>query len=578
MTVDAPPDSRGRRLDSWKEIAAYLDRDVRTVQRWERREALPVRRLQHTRLASVYAYTAELDQWRAAREPDPGVDDTALQDARDGKTLWMAATLAIAVVVLGLAAWAWQRRTSGPMTDAGPMRTIAVLPIANFTEDPQQEYFADGMTDALIARLSMVPGLLVISRTSVMPFKHSKRRAPEIAKALNADGIVEGSVVRSAGRVRITIKLIRARTDTTLWAEVLDRDAHDVLGLQSDVAQAIARQVASSLSREDLGRLAATRPVDPEVFDTYLKGMFLLQKDSRATSEQAMRLFEAATARDPSFAPAHAGLARAFNSLGTYFLGGRSPAETLPRAIAAAKEAVRLDPGLPDGHTQLAYAEQREWRWRVAEDGYRRAIQLNPSDATALAQLADLLVCLGRLDEGIAVVQRARAMDPLSRGTGLVSAMLLYFARQNDAALRELRTLADLHPDDPRVLWYLGNSLMVALRFDEAIEMLERSVARERNPGPLGFLTIAYASAGRRPDAQGVVDELTRMARTSYVPPAAFVAAYTGLGDTDRAFAALEHAYAERSNLMRSLRVLPVLDPLRQDPRFDEMLRRVGLQ
>jgi TolB-like protein/Tfp pilus assembly protein PilF len=575
MTVAAPPDPRGRRLDSWKEIASYLDRDVRTVQRWERHDALPVRRLQHTKLASVYAYTAELDQWRTARAPDTGGDDPSHYDARAGRTLWMAAALA-AAFGLGLAAWTWQRSTSGLVPD--PIRTIAVLPIANFSEDPQQEYFADGMTDALIARLSMVPGLFIISRTSVMPFKHSKRRAPEIAQVLNADAIVEGAVVRSAGRVRITIKLIRARTDSTLWAEVFDRDAHDLLELQSEVAQAIARQVTSQLSREDLGRLAATRPVGPEVFDTYLKGMFLLQKDSRATSEEAMRHFEAAIARDPSFAPAHAALARAFHSLGTYFLGGRSPAEARPRAIAAAKEAVRLDPDLPDGHTALAYAEQREWRWQAAEDGYRRAIRLNPSDARALAQLADLLVCLGRFDEGLALVRRARAMDPVSRGTGLTSAMLLYFARQNDAAMRELRTLADLHPDDSRLLWYLGNSLMAASRPDEAIGMLERSVARERNPGPLGFLAIAYASAGRREDAQRVVDELTRVARTSYVPPAAFVAAYVGLGDTDRAFAALEDAYAERSNLMRSLRVLPILDPLRQDSRFDDMLRRVGLR
>jgi tetratricopeptide (TPR) repeat protein len=306
-------------------------------------------------------------------------------------------------------------------------------------------------------------------------------------------------------------------------------------------------------------------------------GMFLVQKDSRASIEEAVRLFTAATARDATFAPAHVGLARAYNALATYFIGGLSPADARPKAVAAAREAVRLDPDLADAHTQLAYVEQREWRWSAAEAGYRRAIRLNPSHSQAFGQLADLLVCLGRFDEGLAMARRARDMDPLSLARALNLSMVLYFARHTDESIRELRAVTALHPDDPRLHWYLGNAFMEISRFDEAVEALERSVARERNPGPLGFLTIAYARAGRRHDAERVLEELTRAARDGYVPPAAFVAAYTGLGDVEQAFLALERAYAERSNLMRSLKVLPILDPLRGDPRFGDFLRRVGL-
>ena len=576
MHLDATHVSRGRRLESWKEIAAYLGRDVRTVQRWERSDELPVRRLQHAKLASVYAYTDELDEWRLGREPGEPVAEPTPQKPRRVRRLWFVAGIAM-TVALGAAVALWPRHAVERPAGTTPIRTIAVLPIANFSGDPQQEYFADGMTDALIAGLSTVPGLLVISRTSVMPFKQTQRRVPEIAKTLNVQGIVEGSVTRSEGRVRVTVKLIRAATDTTLWADVFDRESHDVLGLQSDVAQAIARQVETSLSQEDRARLAATRPVAPVAFESYLKGSFLLEKDSGPSSEEAIRLFEASIALDPTFAPAHLGLARAYESLGTYFIGGRSPLETRPKSVAAAREALRLDPDSSGGHTLVARADQREFRWAAAESGYRRAIRQNPSDSDAHAQLADLLVCLGRFDEAIATARHSRDMDPLSLSRGLNLGMVLYFARRDDDAIRELRALQALYPDDPRLLWYFGNSLMATSHVGEAVELLERSVARERFPGPLGFLAIAYARAGRQQDAERVVAELTSRAHKSYVPPAAFVAAYTGVGDVERAFAALERAYEERSNLVRSLKVLPILDPLRPDPRFADLLRRTGL-
>lgn len=581
MTNTAPDPthhSASRRLDSWKEIAAYLGRDVRTVQRWERTDDLPVRRLRHAKLASVYAYTNELEAWRESREPaGTPVDPVSADPQKSRIPIWLAALVPIvALFIVGL--WTWSRSGVPQPADPSTISTIAVLPIVNFSGDPEQEYFSDAMTDALITQLSTIPRLFVISRTSVMTFKNSRQPVRAIAKALNVDAVVEGSVTRSAGRVRVTAKLIRAATDTTLWAQTFDRDASDVLALQSDVAEAIARQVEASLSRDDLARLTATRTVAADVFEHYVKGMALVQNDSRSTVEEAVRHLEAAVAGDPTFAPAYVGLASAYNLLGTYSLGVRSPAETRPKAAAAATAALKLDPNLTGGYTELAYVEQREWRWSAAEAGYRRAIRLSPSDSRAHANLADLLSCQGRFDEAIALARRARDMDPLSVWRATTLGMVLYFARRYDEAAHELRAVTARHPEDATAHWYLGNVLMATSRFDEAIESLERSVAGQRNPGPLGFLASAYAKAGRFHDAERVVDELSRLAQRSYVPPAAFVVAYSGLGDRERAFAALEQAYEERSNLIRSLKVLPVLDPLRDDPRFTAMVRRVGLE
>lgn len=579
MLHDSLPDPRGRRLESWKEVAAYLGRDVRTVQRWERQEGLPVHRLRHSKLGSLYAFAAELDVWRQARElgPSIAVPRRTFALSLGTRRTWIAATFLTAALLAG-ARWMWPGRSADRPASAARIRSIAVLPLANFSGDRQQEYFADGMTEALITRLSSIPGLRVISRTSVMRFKNTERPTPEIAKALNVDGIVEGSVTRSGARIRITATLIRGETDTNLWSGGFDREVRDVLALQSDVAQAIAQQVEASLSREQRIRLAATRTVAPEVYEAYLKARFLVNKRTRATGEEAVRLFEAALAKDPTFAPAYVGLAEAYHNLGTIIIGGLSPAETRPKALVAAQKALELDPELSDGHAQLAYIAQREWRWAEAEAGYRRAIRLNPNDSSAHLELGDLLICLGRFDEAVAMGRRAWDMDPLSFDRGAHFGLILLFARRHDDAVRELRGIVALEPDNSPALWYLGTGLIQLSRFDEAIDVLERSVSRERHPGPLGTLALAYARGGRRADAQRVLTELIRKAQATYVPPAAFVITHIALGDVEAAFRWLERAYAERSNMMRSLKVNPNLDPLRGDPRFEDLLRRVRLE
>jgi TolB-like protein/Tfp pilus assembly protein PilF/tRNA A-37 threonylcarbamoyl transferase component Bud32 len=456
------------------------------------------------------------------------------------------------------------------------IRAIAVLPLANLSGDPEQEYVADGMTEELIARLSTIRDLRIISRTSVMRFKDGERTIPEIAKLLNVDGIVEGSVTRDGRWIRITAKLVRADAERSLWSGTYDRELRDILKLQSEVAQEIARQVQVTISPRERSRLELTRAVDPDVYEKYLRGVFLLNKETLASTTEAVRLLETAVERDATFAPAHAALARAYNTMGTIFIGGSAPSHTQPKAIASARKVLELDPDLPDGHAVMAYVLQRQWRWTEAEAGYRRAIELDPNDSQAHYGLANLLACLGRFDDAVAIGRRARDLDPLS-SWGRDYGSILYLARRYDEAIRELRTLDLLEPGNSWTLWYLGYALLGSSRFDEAVDVLERSVLRERNAGPLGTLSLAYGRAGRFADAKRILDELTKASQMNYVPPSALVEAYIGLGDFDRAFLWLERAYAERSNSLRILKIDPVLDPVRGDPRLADLLGRVNL-
>src|SRR5882724_461267 len=324
-------DGQGRRLESWKEIAAYLGRDITTVRRWEKREGLPVHRLHHSRLGSVYAYTTELDAWRRERAPGPATRDLAATQApQTVESVWKLITLAALGLVLAAAlAWLWRQRSAEqPASAISPIRSIAVLPLDNLSGNPEQNYLADGMTEALIGRLATIQGLRVISRTSSMQFKTTRPSVPEIARKLNVQAVVEGSVIRSGDRIRITAQLIQAETDVHLWSGTFDRELRDVLALDSEVSQGIARQIEIALGSQNSGPVAA-RVVAPAVYENYLKGRFELHKHTQAGLEEALRQFQAALDADPKFAPAYAGLAATHSELGTVFYGV-SPAEARP--------------------------------------------------------------------------------------------------------------------------------------------------------------------------------------------------------------------------------------------------------
>jgi TolB-like protein/Flp pilus assembly protein TadD len=587
MSVQATPgpgtgaDAQSRRLESWKEIAAYLGRDVTTVRRWEKREGLPVHRLHHNRLGSVYAYTSELDAWRDERAP---VAETDVPDARQVSEVARSGAqarkaAALAAVVLALAAvllWVVRGRTTiQPASASGGIRSLAVLPLQNFSGNPEQDYLSDGMTEALIARLSSIHALRVISRTSAMQFKGTRKSVPEIGKELNVDAVIEGSVLRSGDKIRVTVQLIRADTDEHLWSGTYDRELQDVLALQSEVTQGIAGHIESAVTGARRGSPVAPRTVAPDVYEAFLKGRFALHKNNRAGLEEARLRFQAAVDADSTFAPAYAGLAATYSALGLVFYG-EPPSETRPKVIAAARKALELDPELAEARVLLANALQKDWHWAEAEIEYRRAIELSPNDAAAQAGLADWLLCQGRTDEALASARRAQELDPQAFD-GVQVGWILFQARRYDEAIRELHTALTIDPHDPMALWFLGFALIGAEHFDEAVATLEKAASlSERSPAVLGVLVRAYAHGGRRAEALRVLDELHRRRQKGYVPAGAFLQAYLGLGDTEEAFAWLERAADERSNIVQFLKVEPFFDLLRGDPRFAKFLRRAN--
>lgn len=578
-----PPEGR---LDSWKEIAAYLSRDVTTVQRWEKREGMPVHRHQHDRLGSVYAFSVELDAWVRGRrhlEEEEKVPATKAVDLKPerapGRISATARPLVLAgVVVLALAAVAYlTTRQPASVATRPTITSLAVLPLKNLSGDPTQEYLADGMTEALIGRLSSIHKLRVISRTSAMHFKDSPQSLPEIARALHVDALVEGSVIRDGSRIRVTAQLIRGATDEHFWSETYDHELRDALTLESEIAQSIARRVEVTVTGEEHGRLTAARSVSPEVYESYLKGEFTLDKsNTRADVEKSISYYEDAIKRDPTFAPSYVGLAAAYDNLGT-ILFGAPPSETRPKVISAARKALDLDPELGKAHAFLALMLQKEWKWVAAETEFRRALELNPGDSTAQTGFSAWLMCQGRLDEALRWAQRAREHDPLAV-SGTEIAEVLFHAHRFAEAVRESRSEAAVRPDDAMVLWGLGFDLIANGQPEEAISILEKAVSlSNRSPGVIGVLIRAYAHAGRRADALRLLEELKTRQTKGYIPAAAFINAYLGLDDKEQAFIWMEKAYQEKSNILQFLKVHPYFDPLRGDPRFADLLHRVGL-
>ena len=581
--IPVTPDSQGpveNQLNSWKEIAAYLRRDVTTAQRWEKREGMPVHRHLHDRVGSVHAYRTELDAWLQSRkpngeqEPAPGTPESPAGVPEKHKwSFWPV--FAGAVLILAVAAAATmmtlRNRATGPK-----IRALAVLPFKNLSRDATQEYLANGMTEALIGRLSGIHDLRVISRTSSMQFKDSKLAVPEIAKALRVDAVVEGSVIREGDRIRVHAQLIRGATDDHFWSGSYDRELRDVLALQSDVAQAIANKVEATVTGKEQVRLAAARPVAPEAYESNLKGQFILdyKDDNRAALEQSIGHFEDAIKKDPTFARPYVGLGGVYILLSSTVFGG-NPQELHVKAMVAAQKALELDPELVDAHLLLADVRQKLYQWAEAEAEFKRALELEPNNAEANFNYGLWFMYQGRIDEALAWVRRASELNPpVNRMEGM--GFVLFNARRYDESIREYRDLLALGSNEAVALWGMGVVLMAKHQADQAIPVLERAVAiSDRSPGIVGGLVMAYAQAGRRKDALRLLAELKKRDQPGY--SGAFVFAYLGLGDYDQAFAWLDRAYREQANIIQFLKVLPFFDPVRADPRFIDLVHRVGL-
>jgi TolB-like protein/Tfp pilus assembly protein PilF len=583
-SMEKPPETR---LDSWKEIAAYLNRDVTTVQRWEKREGMPVHRHVHEKRGSVYALTNELDGWIQGRrvhenEPDaepetqPFPTTRGIQGARVRQRGHLLFSLAALVCIcMTVSAWLVFRHRAS-VTSAPRIQSLAVLPLRNLSGDPGQEYLADGITEALIGRLANIHDLRVISHTSVMQFKNPQVSTPEIARTLGVDAVVEGSVIREGDHIRVTAQLIRGATDQHFWSETYDRKMRDVLTLESDLAQSIAEKVEVTVTGEEHQRLSSTRPVAPEVYESYLRGRFVLAQGYGAGAGQSIPYFEDALKKDPTFAPAYLGLAQAYSNLGMVFSGG-SPEETRPKVLSYVRKALALDPNLVEAHVALAFVLEEEWHWTEAETEYSRALELNPNNAEAHAWFALWLVCQGRADEAVTSIRRARALDPVGVSGGNV-AWILFQAHRYDDSIREASSALAIQPNDATTLTDLGFALVANNHPADAVPVLEKAVSlTSGSPAATGVLIRAYAHAGRRSDGLRLLADLKRRRKAGYIPAAAFVNAYLGLGDNEQAFYWLEQAYKEQSNILQFLKSHPYFDSIRGDPRFADLVRRVGL-
>jgi serine/threonine protein kinase/Tfp pilus assembly protein PilF len=460
--------------------------------------------------------------------------------------------------------------------DRGPRRieSIAVLPLENLSGDPEQEYFADGMTEVLIADLAKIGALKVISRTSAMQYKGARKPLPEIARELNVDAVIEGSVLQAGDRVRITAQLIRATTDQHLWAESYERDLSDILALQGEVARAIAKEIEVKLTSGEEARLASARPVNPEAHPAYLRGRYFWNKRTEVGHKRAFEYFQQAIDVDPSYAAAYAGLADAY-----LFLNEPTPEEANRRARAAATKALEMDDTLAEARTTLAFAAIFDWEWAAAEKGFQRAIELNPSYATAHHWYSLLLTWTGRHEEAIAEMKRAQDVDPLSLVIGTALAGTFYFARQYDQAIELYQKTLAMDENFYRAHSGLATAYLQKGMFEEAIAESQWVPDRYPIPSTHAVFGRAYAMAGKTAEALEILDELKKVdenLRQKYDVSKSLATIYVALGEMDEALHWLEKAYEEGSANLVYLKVDPSFDAVRSDPRFQDLLRRMN--
>jgi TolB-like protein/DNA-binding winged helix-turn-helix (wHTH) protein len=460
------------------------------------------------------------------------------------RPLTLAVSFALAVVAVVLV---WRMERIASRTPAAHIQSLAVLPLENLSHDPEQEYFADGMTDELITDLAKIHTLRVISRNSIMQYKGNRKPMPQIARELNVDAVVEGTVMRSGDRVRITAQLIEAPKDRHLWAETYERDLRDVLSLQDDVAQAIASEVRIKLTPEERIHLTSARPVSPQAHEAYLRGYYELRKHQPASLyvageeesiEKAIEYFQKAVAIDPIDALAYAGLADAYYDQSTFL---RAPLEVMPKAKAAAAKAIELDDSLAEAHASLGNVKLAfDWDWPGAEREFRRALELNPNLAQGHAGYAHYFLAVRRSDEAIKELDRVEKIDPLFPQSHMALPLLLFFARRYEKAIEAAKTIGD---DRAYAL-----SLAKLGRREEAIAAADRAVRSTQNPMVLAQVASAYGLAGKKDKARAMLTTIEVQARERYICGYNVACVYATLGDKERAFSWLEKGYLARSD------------------------------
>ena len=547
MTTRNPAD----RLDSWKEIAAYLRRDVRTVQRWERKEGLPVHRHQHEKLGSIYAYKPELTAWFNARQQPTDAMDV-LSSGKTGKI------------------------------------KLAVLPFGNLGVKAE-DYFSQGLSEELITQITRLQpkGLSVIAQTTALQFTTEPRSLERMETELGVSYVLEGRVRREGTRVRITTQLVRLKDHTQLWAETYDRNIRDVLDVQAGIAHAIAQKIHLVLGPSS-GRVSgapkSASQVKPAAYDAYLKARYSMHQMNPAAILQSIEDFERSTQLDPSHAPGHAGLASAYALLASAPFDALPPHQAMPRAERSARRALELDESLAEAHTALALVHHHyHWDWNEAEARYRRAIALDPSYAAAHLWYSWLLLALGRRDAAFVEIETTMHIVQETDPRRLVAvhatrAAAFYFGRDFRKAVEECTKALRLDSSHFMLHYILGRAMMRLGDHAKAIGHFESAKASGAEmPLMDAALGLAYAVTGRLEKARRLAETFKAAARTRYIPPTYVGMIYAGLGNKDEALRWLEKAFEERADGLTWLNVEPMLDDLRPDPRFQDLVRRIGL-
>lgn len=556
----------GDRLESWKEIAVYLNRTVRTVHRWEKEEKLPVHRHLHKKQGTVYAYKSEIDRWREHRGVSPEPPRRRLPRAQS------ILVLALAVAGAILAGYRWLLPGAPPESATGGRIMLAVLPF-EYTGSAvrNEQYFSDGLTEELITELGRLAPkeLAVIARTSIMRYKGTEKSAREIGEELGLDYILYGVLRRTEERLYVTIELIRLADLTRAWGETYDRPVSELMALQSDVARAVARQIRVSLTT------VATREASPEAHRLFLQGRFYASKRTRPAIDKAIGFFEETIRLEPGHARAHAALAD-IHSMKPYY-GISSPAESYPAARELALTALRLDTSLAEAHTVLASIYERwDWNWQAAETEFRLAIELNPNYARAHHLYGLFLERMGRLEEAAIQMGLALELDPVSLIIIKNVADVHYFSGRYEQAIEHYLLTLDMEADFYISRLFLGFVYEQTADFPRAIEAFRRALALDDDPAATAALAHAYALSGRKEEAFSLLAKLER-STGRYVSPYHLAIVHVALQQHDEAFVRLEQAYEKRDEWLLSILTDPRLEALRSERRYTDLLERMRL-
>ena len=521
-------------------------------------------------VAVIFAWAFELTPEGLRRETDSEPGKSSSNGSRKKLDLWIFGAMAVALIYFGLSHnWQGAPETVAP----GEIRSIVVLPLENLMNDPEQGYFVEGMHEALITELSKIKALRVISRTTAMHYEDSGKPVPEIARELDVDAVVEGSVLRAGNMIRVTAQLIEARSDRHIWADNFDRELNNILALYADVTREIVNHIRVAVTPDEAASLAISRPVNPEVYELYLKGHHLCGNWSPQEMQQGIKLLQQAVNLDPQHATSNAQLALCL--VDTAFFEYMMPKEIDSRARAAAMTAVQLDNQLAKAHVALgSVSYYLGFDPKTGEGEYLRALELNPNSVDALLHITWVLTASGRFDEAFEPLQRAVELDPLSTSVRNAMGQIYYLKRDYDRAIQEYETALELDRSDPSLHYYLAGPYEQQGQYERAIALYKSATELSQGaPLYLSALGHAYGVAGMHEQALQILEELQQAA---YPSPYNLAVVHLGLGDYEQAIDWLEKAYEARNSHMVYINHGPKFDPLRKNQRFISLLERFG--